>query len=100
MTDETPTPKDYVKKENTIPALQWDGTLETVPTVTQWILQYDPSVIITVILSAEGLYLRVQTSGIVLGVSSSDYIAILNNKVVSFGEESFLNQYEEASTDV
>lgn len=100
MADKTPTPKEYLKKENTIPALQWDGTLETVPTVTQWILQYDPSAIVTANFSADGMYLRVQTSGIVLGVSPRDYIAILNGKVVSFGEESFLSQYEETSTDV
>lgn len=100
MADKTPTPKEYIRKEKPVPALQWDGTLESVPTVTQWILQYDPSAIVTANFSADGMYLRVQTSGLVLGVSSSDYITVLNGIVVSFGEESFLKQYEEASTDV
>ena len=100
MANEAPQPKEYLKKENTIPALQWDGTLESVPTVTQWVLQHDPSAIVTANFSADGMYLRVQTSGIVLGVSPSDYLAVLNQKVFSFNEVAFLNQYEEVSTDV
>ena len=88
--------KDYVKKENTIPAIQWDGNLETVPSVTQWILQYDPSAIVSANFSSEGMYLRVQTSGVVLGVYPKSYIAILGGNVVSFNEETFLANYQEA----
>ena len=92
--------KDYVRKENAIPAIQWDGNLETVPSVTQWILQYDPSAIVSANFSSEGMYLRVQTSGVVLGVYPKSYIAILGGKVVSFNEEAFLDNYQEAKEDI
>ena len=92
--------KDYVKKENAIPAIQWDGNLETVPSVTQWILQYDPSAIVSANFSSEGMYLRVQTSGVVLGVYPKSYVAILGGKVVSFNEETFLDNYQEAKEDI
>ena len=92
--------KDYVKKENTIPAIQWDGNLNTVPLVTQWILQYDPSAIVSANFSSEGMYLRVQTSGVVLGVYPQSYIAILRGNVVSFNGEIFLANYQEAEEDV
>ena len=95
MTEESPTLKEYVKKENSIPALKWDGTLEQVPAITQWVLNYDPSAVVTVTFSSEGMYLRIQTNGVVLGVYPSNYIAIIGNKVTSFSEENFLANYEE-----
>lgn len=96
MTENSPTPKEYVKKENNIPALKWDGTLEQVPAITQWVLNYDPSAIVTATFSSDGMFLRVQTSGVVLGVYPNNYIAIIGNKVVSFSEENFLANYKES----
>lgn len=96
MTEETPTLKEYVKKENSIPALKWDGTLEQVPAITQWVLNYDPSALVTATFSSGGMYLRIQTSGVVLGVYPNNYITIIGNKVVSFSEENFLSNYKEA----
>lgn len=90
MTENSPTPKEYVKKGNSIPALKWDGTLEQVPVITQWVLNYDPSAIVTATFSSDGMFLRVQTNGVVLGVYPNNYIAIIGNKVVSFSEENFL----------
>lgn len=96
MTENSPTPKEYVKKENTIPALDWDGTLEQVPIITQWVLNYDPSAIVTATFSSDGMFLRVQTNGAVLGVYPNNYIAIIGNKVTSFSEENFLDNYKES----
>ena len=96
MTENSPTPKEYVKKESTIPALQWDGSLDQVTSVTQWVLQYDPNAQISATFSSEGMYLRILTNGIVLGVGSGDFIVVVEGKITSFSEESFLENYQEA----
>ena len=66
--------QEYKKRVNTVKAIQWDGSLNTVQDIIGWILKQDPNASVTANFTNAGIRLSIVTQGQQLYAGARDFI--------------------------
>ena len=80
--------KQYKKKIATVEALKWDGSLNSVPDVINWVLEKDPNASVNAKFTSLGINLEITTGSQQLLACSTDYVV--------YGEDFGLARFTEA----
>ena len=66
--------QEYKKRVNTVKAVQWDGSLNTVQDIIGWILKQDPNASVTANFTSAGIRLSIITQGLQISAGTGDFI--------------------------
>lgn len=88
--------RNYIKRKDVIPAVQWDGSLEMVPFIATWLREHDLNVSVVAEFWESGVTLKIGTRGLNLRVLNGDYISANSDGVIMVIEkETFDRLYRE-----
>ena len=88
--------RQYVKRENTVPAVKWDGSLEMVHFIASWLREVDVNISVMAEFWESSVTLKIVSRGAILRVTSSDYITANASGVIqSIDSETFDRLYRE-----
>lgn len=86
--------KEYKKRSDTILAIQWQGSLDEVPGISNWVLEQDPNANVNAKFTSSGLAISIQTNGLLLAINKDDYVVVTDKGLQAIGQAAFLNMYE------
>ena len=92
MTD--PEVKEYKKRSDTIPGIQWNGDLGEVPGISNWVIEQDINATVSAKFTSDALILSIQTNGQLISVKALDYIVVTDKGLHAIEPAVFLNMYE------